>query len=253
MVRDRLSDYLEARRTFAYPMYGFRPHRSAQDILLQLRRHVIEPVEHPSDDKVVLALDLKEAFDNVTQEIILTLLSHTDCGRNAFRYIRQFLMERQTYLCIQDKEHGPYLLGTRGTPQGAVISPLLFNLAMAHLPPLLKDIPGVRHALYADDITLWATHGSVGSIEASLQQAASVVDDYAHRCGLECSPTKSEYVYIRPKLKHTTKIVLSLRTGPIPKREEIRVLGLFIHKSWKVDTTLRKLPTVGDQVSRMVR
>ncbi|XP_077548616.1 uncharacterized protein LOC144161933 [Haemaphysalis longicornis] len=253
MVRDRLSDYLEAQHTFADTMHGFRPHRSAQDILLQLHRDVIEPIEHPSNDKVVLALDLKGAFDNVTHKIILTHLSQTNCGYNAFRYIRQFLTERQSYLRIQGKEHGPYPLGTRGTPQGAVLSPLLFNLAMAHLPPLLKDIPGVRHALYADDITLWATQGSLGSIEASLQHAASVVDEYARRCGLECSPEKSEYVHLRPKPKDTTQIALSLRTGTIPEREEIRVLGLFIHKSRKVDTTLRKLRMVGDQVGRMVR
>ncbi|XP_077551464.1 uncharacterized protein LOC144165222 [Haemaphysalis longicornis] len=234
-------------------MHGFRPHRSAQDILLQLHRDVIEPIEHPSNDKVVLALDLKGAFDNVTHEIILTHLSQTNCGYNAFRYIRQFLTEQQSYLRIQGKEHGPYPLGTRGTPQGAVLSPLLFNLAMAHLPPLLNDIPGVRHALYADDITLWATQGSLGSIEASLQHAATVVDEYARRCGLECSPAKSEYVHLRPKPKDTTQIALSLSTGPIPEREEIRVLGLFIHKSRKVDTTLRKLRMVGDQVGRMVR
>ncbi|XP_077564971.1 uncharacterized protein LOC144180514 [Haemaphysalis longicornis] len=253
MVRDRLSDYLEAQHTFADTMHGFRPHRSAQDILLQLHRDVIEPIEHPSNDKVVLALALKGAFDNVTHKIILTHLSQTNCGYNAFRYIRQFLTERQSYLRIQGKEHGPYPLGTRGTPQGAVLSPLLFNLAMAHLPPLLKDIPGVRHALYADDITLWATQGSLGSIEASLQHAASVVDEYVRRCGLECSPEKSEYVHLRPKPKDTTQIALSLRTGPIPEREEIRVLGLFIHKRRKVDTTLRKLRMVGDQVGRMVR
>lgn len=33
MVRDRLSDYLENRNTFADTMFGFRPHRSAQDII----------------------------------------------------------------------------------------------------------------------------------------------------------------------------------------------------------------------------
>lgn len=36
MVRERLSAYLEARKTFADTMFGFRPHPSAQDVLLQL-------------------------------------------------------------------------------------------------------------------------------------------------------------------------------------------------------------------------
>lgn len=97
---------------------------------------------------------------------------------------------------------------------------------MAHLPSLLNDVPGVQHALYADDITLWATQGSLGSIETCLQHAASIVDSYARGCGLECSPTKSEYVHLRPKPNDTTQIELTLCNRAIPERDEIRVLGL---------------------------
>lgn len=68
-----------------------------------------------------------------------------------------------------------------------MLSPLLFNLAMMHLPAQLGAVAGVQHALYADDITLWATQGSLGDIEANLQQAATIVDRYARHCGLQCS------------------------------------------------------------------
>ncbi|XP_077524015.1 uncharacterized protein LOC144135145 [Amblyomma americanum] len=124
---------------------------------------------------------------------------------------------------------------------------------MAHLPPLLNDVPGIRHSLYADDITLWATHGSLGQIEANLKQAATIVDGYARRCGLECSPTKSEFVHLRPNPKCTTKIYLTLASGPIPEHDEVRVLGLLINRNRKIDTTLQKLRKIGDQVGRMVR
>lgn len=253
MVRDRLSDFMENQCIFAESMHGFRPYRSAQDILLQLNRDILDPVECPRNDKVVLALDLKGAFDNVTHESILTHLSETGCGLRAFEYIRQFLTDRQSYIRIQDKEYGPFPLGTRGTPQGAVLSPLLFNLAMMHLPAQLADVPGIQHALYADDITIWATQGSLGDIEANLQQAASIVDRYARQCGLQCSPSKSEFVHIRPSPKCTAKIELSLETGPIPEQKEVRVLGLFINQNRRSDSTLAKLRKVGDQVGRMVR
>lgn len=46
---------------------------------------------------------------------------------------------------------------------------------------------------------------------------------------------------------------LSLASGPIPEHDEIRVLGLLIHKHRRADTTLAKLRKVGDQVGRMVR
>ncbi|KAM7299368.1 hypothetical protein ISCGN_019934, partial [Ixodes scapularis] len=159
MVRDRLSGFLENQNVFADTMFGFRQHRSAQDVLLQLDREILNPVECPLNDKAVLALDLQGAFDNVTHEIILHHLSQTNCGPNTFQYIKQFLSDRQSFIRIEDEEYGPYQLGTRGTPQGAVLSPLLFNLAMMKLPAQLAKVEGVQHALYADDITIWAKHG----------------------------------------------------------------------------------------------
>lgn len=65
IVRDRLSEYLEERNTFAGTMFGFRPHKSAQDVLLLLKHEIMDLVEHPSNDKVVVTLHLKGAFDNV--------------------------------------------------------------------------------------------------------------------------------------------------------------------------------------------
>lgn len=253
MVRDRLSEYLENKNTFADTMFGFRPQKSAQDILLQLHREVIQPVAMPHNDRVVLALDLKGAFDNVKHSAILEHLSETHCGNNTFNYIKDFLSDRTALIRIQNDEYGPYQMGTRGTPQGAVLSPLLFNIAMMHLPARLSEVEGVQHALYADDITLWATQGNLGHIEESLQTAAHMVESYAGHCGLQCTPTKSEFVHIRASPKDTTNITISLPSGPIPEAREIRILGLFIHNQLKVDTTLHKLRKIGDQVGRMVR
>ncbi|XP_070378167.1 uncharacterized protein [Dermacentor albipictus] len=252
MVRDRLSEFLENPNVFADTIFGFRAHRSAEDVLLQLDREILNPVEC-LNDKEVLALDLKGAFDNVTHDIILSHLSQNNCGHNTFQYVKQFLSDRQSYIRIQGEEHGPYQLGTRGTPQGVVLSPLLFNLAMLKLPAQLENVEGIQHALYAHDITIWTKQGSVGDTEANLQQAAEIVDAYARRCGLQCSPAKSQFVHNRPSPKCTTKIELSLPNGPITEHDQIRVLGLFIHKHRRVDTTLAKLRKVGDQLGRMVR
>lgn len=185
--------------------------------------------------------------------IKLSHLTTTNCGEHTFNYVRDFLSDRLAYIRIQAQEHGPYQLGTRGTPQGAVLSPLLFNIAMVNLPGLLSDIEGIRHALYADDITLWVTEGNLGQMEERLQLAAQVVDTYACYCGLQCSPHKSEFVHIRPSPKCTTSIHLTLDSGPIAERQEIRILGLHVHNQRRVETTLHKLRKVSDQLGSMVR
>lgn len=79
-------------------------------------------------------------------------------------------------------------MGSQGTPQGSVLSPFIFNVAMIKLPSLLEAIPAIQHSLYADDITIWATGSSDGDLEERLQQAADAVYLYIPPRGLACSP-----------------------------------------------------------------
>lgn len=110
-------------------MIGFRPHLSTQDILLQLKEEVIVPATRNSPT-AILALDLKGAFDNVKHTAILQRLNALGCGARTYSYIRDFLSDRKAILKVGDKATNPFLLGGRGTPQGAVLSPLLFNIAL---------------------------------------------------------------------------------------------------------------------------
>nr|XP_054933957.1 uncharacterized protein LOC129380223 [Dermacentor andersoni] len=234
MVRDRLSPYMEAKGLFADTMFGFRPYMSAQDVLLQLHRDIIRPTAMRHNDKAILALNLRGAFDNVRHGSILANLSTTDCGHKAFAYVRDFLSKRQALLKIEDEEYGPHTMGTRGTPQGAVLSPLLFNIAMMQLPQQLARVEGIQHALYADDITIWTTEGSV--------------DSYAIYCGPQCAPAKSELLHIKTNPKDNTCLRLFLMGGPIREVEEIRILGLFIHHRLSPESTIDKLKRIGEQV-----
>lgn len=67
-------------------------------------------------------------------------------------------------------------LGDRGTPQGSVIAPVLFNLCMIGLSRKLKEVEGIDHTIYADDLTIWCSSGSEGQIQDSLNEAIKTVD-----------------------------------------------------------------------------
>ncbi|KAG0430434.1 hypothetical protein HPB47_022704 [Ixodes persulcatus] len=45
---------------------------------------------------------------------------------------------------------------------------------MKDLPPLLQAIPNLHHAIYADDLTLWVSTGSLGDQQDALQAAIQV-------------------------------------------------------------------------------
>ena len=93
-------------------------------------------------------------------------------------------------------------MGDSRTPPGAVISPLLFNIALLDLPRALNEIPGIKHAIYADDVTIWTNTDSLGQMEDALQWAADTVERIGRTCRLRFSPTKSELLVFRQRGKH---------------------------------------------------
>ncbi|KAH6947931.1 hypothetical protein HPB50_022107 [Hyalomma asiaticum] len=70
----------------------------------------------------------------------------------------------------------------------------LFNLAIRSLPSKLNLIPGLRHTLYTDDITLWTAMASDSQIEGTLQR--DMVIKHVTDTGLECSHSKSELLVL---------------------------------------------------------
>lgn len=121
-------------------------------------------------------------------------------GERTYNYVCEFLSNRTVELSLAGGLTSARMnLGDRGTPQGAVLSPFLFNLVMSTLPASLDEIPGLRHAIHADDITLWTATGSDGQIEETLQRAAHAVVHHATQAGLNCSESKSELLLLRPR------------------------------------------------------
>lgn len=160
VVNVRLQQYLEESGQVPDTMYGFRAKLSTQDILLQLKEEVLTNIPN-AGEHVILAIDIKGAFDNVSHQGILEGLANTNCGERTYNYVRSFLSQRTAELKLGEIETATFHPPNKGTPQGAVISPTLFNIAMIGLARKLQDIQGIRHAFYADDITIWTTKGSL--------------------------------------------------------------------------------------------
>lgn len=152
-VREILSQIYEV--DFRGFSYGFRPGRSQHDALDALavgitRRKV----------NWVLDLDIRKFFDRVEHDWVLNFLQHRVGDPRVTRLVRQWLQVGHL------DDNGRRIPSGRGTPQGAVISPLLANLYLHYVYDLWVDQWRRRHAhgdmivvRYADDSVLGFQHG----------------------------------------------------------------------------------------------
>src|SRR6266481_778493 len=117
--------------------YGFRPGRSCKDALREVDRLL------KAGFTWVVDADLQSYFDTIPHDRLMALVAGSVSDGRVLSLVEGFL--RQDIM----KDMARWT-PTAGTPQGAVISPLLANL---HLHPLdlLMEQSGRRMVRYADD------------------------------------------------------------------------------------------------------
>ena len=103
--------------------YGFRPSRSTNDAIYQIRNHL----GRFNDMQRVLDADISKCFDTIAHEPLL-------------KQISVFSKIIKRWLKAGVIEFGNFSKTDSGTPQGGIISPLLANIALRGMENLFKGI-----------------------------------------------------------------------------------------------------------------
>jgi RNA-directed DNA polymerase len=162
-------------RQFAQHSYGFRPGRGCKDAL----RRVDELLKQ--ERMWVVDVDLKSYFDTIPHEQLMQRVAeHISDGR-MLELLKQYLKAG-----VMDGLKG-WEPTEQGTPQGAVISPLLANL---YLNPLDHKMAAAGYAMtrYADDFVVQCRD------EAEAQAALELIGQWVESNGLTLHPTKTRIV-----------------------------------------------------------
>lgn len=160
--------------------YGYRPGRSAHDALAVARKRCWWY-------DWVLDIDIKGFFDNIPHDLLMKAVrKHTQC-RWVLLYIERWLV------APLQKADGTLAVRTKGTPQGAVISPLLANLYLHYCFDewMRRHSYGCKFERYADDIIVHCRSAKQAiAVKLALRQRL-------RECGLEMHPEKTKLVYCK--------------------------------------------------------
>jgi len=163
-------------KEFAECSYGFRPQRGCKDALRQVDRLIKQGY------KYVVDADLKGYFDSIPQDKLKERIAE----RIADGRILELL---QAYLSQNVVETASSWTPEAGTPQGAVISPLLANIYLNPLDWLMSN-QGYKMIRYADDFVIMCTS------QAEAQQALEVISEWTAKVGLTLHPEKTKVVNV---------------------------------------------------------
>ena len=147
-------------REFEESSYGFRPQRSAKDALREVDELIRQGYTH------VVDADLESFFDTIPHAALIRQIEERISDGRVLELIGLFLS--------QDIIHGmKRWTPTGGTPQGAVISPLLANIYLHPLDRQMKQ-QGFRMVRYADDFVVLCR--TAQRAQAALEEVKSWVE-----------------------------------------------------------------------------
>lgn len=163
--------------TFSPDSYGFRHGRGCHHALERVESLLQAGYVH------VVDADLKSYFDTIPHDRLMDRVREKVSDRRVLRLLEMFL---QQGVLEELREWTP----EAGTPQGAVISPLLANLYLSPLDHLLAEA-GFALVRYADDFVILCRTGE--DAEAALE----LVRQWTQANGLTLHPTKTKVVDAR--------------------------------------------------------
>jgi len=151
--------------------YGFRPQLGCKDALREVNQLLKE------GDTFVVDADMKSYFDTIPHELLMQQVeAHISDGKR-LNLIRLFLQQ-------QVMDGLERWIPSSGTPQGAVLSPVLANIYLHPLDKFMTE-QGLKMVRYVDDFVILCNN------QSEAERALELVREWVSDNGLTLHPDKT--------------------------------------------------------------
>ena len=226
-IQSFLKEDLKINAKITQNQHGFRKGKSTISAIHQ----VTSKIENSLANKQIgLAafLDIEGAFDKVSFTAIERGLDKAKVTPEIYLWISNTLRNRTVVLELAGHSLEKKIL--RGTPQGGILSPLLWNLCLNTITHTTIDLGLIT--LYADDIVILITGIDLNpTMKDKLIKEMKKIQKWINDQGLRLSTTKTKIiVFHNPRQKINLKEI-EFKGEKLKTESKVMYLGLTIDKS----------------------
>lgn len=224
----RIKHHLQTHQNLHPHQYGFREGKSTEDTL----HHLLQLVEDNQQENrytLLVSLDIEAAFDSMTYQAIIQGALLLGLPMWLCTLLKSYLTNRIVHFETATR------VPEKGTPQGAILGPLLWNIGYNHI---LHELNTITPTLcFADDTLLVITAATLQGLEKKYTEILSHLIPKLTEMDIRINETKTEPLLIYPshrsqKDRDTTGGLIVLKTSPTsaatPLLPHIKYLGIQI-------------------------
>lgn len=248
MVTNRLVYVLETNSYFANYQNGFRIGRNTIDSIAVLDQDIRKAVIN-KESVLSVFLDIEKAYDSMWKDGLLIKLHDAGIRGRMFYWIKDFLNDRSIQVRVGG-ELSTSVSIENGTPQGSVISPVLFNIM---INDIFHQVPSsFGKSLFADDGAVWKRGRNVTHLFGQMQKAVDQVVLWANKWGFRISTAKSNFMIFGHK-KKIPELSILLNGRPIERVKEFKFLGVWMDERVTWNCHINKVASNCEKVMNILR
>ena len=223
MVTNRLTWYLESNDLLNNAQTGFRKGRSTLDQIIKLQDSIHKYNKNKGFTFGVF-LDFEKAYDMLWRAGLMSKLKALGVNGNMFAFVDSFIRDRTMQVQVGDARSQIQTL-QNGTPQGSIISPILFLVMINDMS--VQEKSGVELSLFADDSAIYKSGSNLQYIVSQVQASVDKIALFCDRWGLKISLTKSTAVVFTNRRKFQISKPLKINGVDLKVEGQAKFLGLI--------------------------
>ena len=232
----QIIEHVNKNQLFYENQSGFRTGLSTNTAMLKVVHDISSAIEYKYVT-ILCLLDLKKAFELVDHETLLKKLETLfSFSRYSCALVKSYLNERMQLVKI-GSESSALIKVTSGTPQGGILSALLFTL-------FINDLPAKVNAnvhLYADDSQIYYST-PIEQLDVCVEKmnlALAEILNWAKINSVTINPTKSQAMLISNKAISNAPPVI-FNNCVIKYVDRVKSLGLYLNSRLNFDDHVSK-------------
>lgn len=226
LIANRLREFLESKNILTKIQSGFRTQRSTTDNILFLTQKITESFNNKKN-LIATFFDISKAFDKVWHQGLIYKMHKYNIPKYIIIWTATFLKDRKFKIKINSSISEEYSISA-GVPQGAVVSPILFNIYINDIPQLEK-INSSYTNLFADDLITFSIYKKNKRLtELKLNRYLNELEKWLLKFKMKICAAKCSYtIFSRNKKQlNTFNFNLKIFNEQIPKAKNPKFLGI---------------------------
>lgn len=232
IVRSQLSKYCNTMGIIPPSQHGFQAGKSTITALGAVT-HDWKASRQSGLEVGCLLFDLSAAFDLIDVDILAAKLEIYGCDAKTIAWLRDYLTGRWQ-LVEYGGQRSEIKAVKIGSPQGSILSPLLFIILTSDMGEAVSDGTIIT---YADDTTVYIAHKEREAVYTGLEKAADEILQYMKSNSLAANAEKTKFMMFGRKKGGSIRVGQAI----VEESEAEPLLGVKINKNLSWTTQVEEL------------